>query len=262
MKRLVLSSLFLYSSLSYSYEAWDTNTTYTAGDMVTKDGIIYVATHWNKNTPPVNNKNNWDGWITFPDNNPNWDASNTYHGGDVVAYQNKFYLAKYWNSGAIPATSEDWLILIGAEDPTPITPEEPLDPESKEAILGIDSNNNGLDDVYEAKIEQTYSNEKDKELAKALGISWRLITEFHFIDEELIDKDTAKNTTIISSSLYSCSQDKFYKNNSYITPAELYFTTINRSYSYRMGEAKLAKVIDMNKNYIDESICQSFEVEK
>lgn len=262
MKKLWLSSLFLYSSLSYSYEAWDQNLTYTAGDMVTKDGIIYLSTHWNKSTPPVNNKNNWDGWITFPNNNPNWDASNTYHGGDVVAYQNKFYLAKYWNSGAIPATSEAWLILIGAEDPTPITPEEALDPESKEAILGIDSNNNGLDDVYEAKIEETYSNEKDKELAKALGISWRLITEFHFINQELIDKDTAKNTTIISSSLYSCSQDKFYKNNSYITPSELYFTTINRSYSYRMAEAKLAKVIDMNKNYIDESICQSFGVEQ
>lgn len=126
MKKLWLSSLFLYSSLSYSYEAWDQNLTYTAGDMVTKDGIIYLSTHWNKSTPPVNNKNNWDGWITFPNNNPNWDASNTYHGGDVVAYQNKFYLAKYWNSGAIPATSEAWLILIGAEDPTPITPEEAL----------------------------------------------------------------------------------------------------------------------------------------
>lgn len=259
MKKLWLFSLFLYSSLSYSYEAWDQHTTYTAGDMVTKDGVIFVSTHWNKNTAPINNKNNWDGWITFPDNNPNWDASTTYHGGDVVAYQDKFYLAKYWSSGESPDSSDAWLILIGADKPTaPIDPDEHLDPESKEAILGIDSNNNGLDDVYEAKIEETYSNEKDKALAKAVGINSRIKTEFYFIKQKLIDKETAERATIISSSLYSCSLDRFYKNNNYIIPISLYFTTINRSYAYRMAEVKLSKIIDMNKNHIDRSICLSF----
>ena len=263
MKRLLLSSLFLYSSLSYSYDAWDENTTYLSGDMVTKDGVIFVSTHWNKSSPPVNNENNWDGWIKFPNNKPEWDASTTYHGGDVVAYQDKFYLSKYWNNGSTPHNSDSWLILIGADKATPPTePDTPLDPESKEAILGIDSNNNGLDDEYEEKIEETYSNEKDKELAKALGISWRSISEFYFIELELIDKETAKNITTLSSSLYSCSQDKYYENNEYTPPSELYFNTINRSYAYRMAESKLAKIIDMNENYIDEKICQSFKVKQ
>ncbi|MGO2509525.1 MAG: hypothetical protein ACTH6Y_11070 [Vibrio hibernica] len=123
-------------------------------------------------------------------------------------------------------------------------------------------NNNGLDDEYEEKIEETYSNEKDKELAKALGISWRSISEFYFIELELIDKETAKNITTLSSSLYSCSQDKYYENNEYTPPSELYFNTINRSYAYRMAESKLAKIIDMNENYIDEKICQSFKVKQ
>lgn len=239
MKKLWLFSLFLYSSLSYSYEAWDQHTTYTAGDMVTKDGVIFVSTHWNKNTAPINNKNNWDGWITFPDNNPNWDASTTYHGGDVVAYQDKFYLAKYWSSGESPDSSDAWLILIGADKPTaPIDPDEHLDPKSKEAILGIDSNNNGLDDVYEAKIEETYSNEKDKELARAIGIQWRSMLEYQFNNEK-IDPISAANTLSQSSFLYSCSAQKKRKDLKYIQPNQLFFTSIERSYAYRITEIKL-----------------------
>ncbi|MBD1576422.1 hypothetical protein HC723_08225 [Vibrio sp. S11_S32] len=260
MKKIIFIYFILLSPFAYAYDEWDKNTTYHAGDMVKKDGVIYVSTHWNKKSPPANNKNNWDGWITFPNNKPEWDASTSYHGGDVVAYQGKFYLSKYWNHGTTPHNNAPWLILIGADKPTPPTEPDPtLDPESKAAILGIDSNNNGLDDEYEAKIEQTYSNEKDKELAKALGISWRITTEFYFIDQELIDKKTAERAIITSSSLYSCSQDKIYKNNGYIPPNNLYFSSIHRSFSYRMAQSKLANIIDMNKNHIDNRSCAEFE---
>lgn len=260
MKKIWLSSLFLYSSLGYTYGTWDQNTTYTAGDMVTKDGVIYVSTHWSKNTPPINNENNWDGWVTFPNNNPNWDASNTYHGGDVVAYQDKFYLAKYWNNGEIPESSEAWLILIGADKPTlPTDPDKPLDPESKEAILGIDSNNNGLDDIYEAKIEETYSNEKDKELAKAIGIQWRSMLEYKF-NEEKIDPDSSANILSQSSFLYACSAQKKRKDLEYIQPNQLFFTSIERSYAYRIAEIKLYdSAIDTKRPRISIKDCDNYK---
>ena len=260
MKKLLLSSLFLYSSLSYSYEVWDENTTYLSGDMVTKDAVIYVSTHWNKSSPPVNNENNWDGWIKFPNNKPEWDASTTYHGGDVASYQDKFYLSKYRNNGSTPHNSDSWLILIGADKATPPTePDTPLDPESKEAILGIDSNNNGLDDEYEEKIEETYSNEKDKELAKAIGIQWRAMLEYYLINTE-IDSTSAANILAQSDFLYICTAQKKRRDIKYIQPNQLFFTSIERSYAYRMAEIKLSdSAIESDRPNINNKDCEIYK---
>ncbi|MFV0575809.1 MAG: carbohydrate-binding protein [Vibrio sp.] len=259
MKRILLTYLLLFSPLSYAYDEWNKNTIYKAGDIVVKDNILYVSTHWNKTNPPQNNENNWDGWVKFPNNAPNWDSSTPYQGGDVVTYQDKFYLAKYWNNGATPATSEAWLVLIGAGPISTTTKEEPLDPESKEAILGIDSNNNGLDDEYETKIEQTYQNEADKELAKAIGIQWRSMMEYYFIDSD-IDETLARNTLYQSSFLYICSAKKSRSDPNYISPHEIYFTTIERSYAYRMAEIKLYKAANYpDQTTIDDKLCNSYQ---
>ncbi|MGR5144427.1 carbohydrate-binding protein [Photobacterium sp. DNB23_23_1] len=233
----LLLFLAFFNAKAFAYDKWDKDAQYNVGDIVESNGVVYVSTHWNQGTQPVDNDNKWDGWIKLNETNPEWNADTTYTGGDIVAYNGDIYLSKQWNKKAAPNVSGHWIKIVGNVKPVDPPTEKP-DPESKEAILGKDTNKNGISDEFETIIAENYSSEGDIKLASAAAIQWRLMTEVFFSDEP-ISKKFASDALYESSFIYSCIYQKKKADRKYISVNRLYFTTIDRSAAYRKAQVKL-----------------------
>ena len=238
MERIILAALIFVSFQNYAFmiPEWDEKTVYSAGDVVSFEGVNYVATHWIQGRKPEDNDNKWDGWVKLNVDNPLWDSAFAYNGGDVVLYSGDTYLAKYWNKNSIPSIDEVWVKIIGNVP----DPDSDLgsDPSSKEVVLGKDDNNNGISDELELMINETYTEEGDIKLAQAAGVQWRIILEQNYKNEP-VSFETAESMLYEAAFLYSCMLEKFSERDDYIPTTKLYFNNLERSYAYRMAEVKL-----------------------
>lgn len=121
---------------------WDSNTAYSAGDIVKHNGETFVASHWNQGTPPEVNDISWDGWIHLDSANISIYAhEQAYVGGTVVNYKGEVYLAKWWVKGEYPSESSTWRLLenFNLESSTPIEDPDPnINPKSPETIHGVE----------------------------------------------------------------------------------------------------------------------------
>jgi chitodextrinase len=96
---------------------WYPTTIYTAGDVVTHDGVAYEARWWTRGDSPGDTPGDGPGrrpgpWVaTGPASMPPveecaapWDAGSTYDREDVVSYDGANHVAYWWTRGLEPGT--------------------------------------------------------------------------------------------------------------------------------------------------------------
>jgi chitodextrinase len=83
--------------------AWDPNTVYTAGDQVSYDGAVYLATWWTRNeVPGASPYGAWQEIVTDADGTAIWTPSRIFTSGDVVVHEGRRYTAKWWTRNQVP----------------------------------------------------------------------------------------------------------------------------------------------------------------
>ncbi|CAA0099407.1 Chitinase A [BD1-7 clade bacterium] len=95
--------------------AYNANTVYLGGDLVSHNSLVWKAKWWTKGTAPGVGVEVWElnSAVELP-----WSAAKAYSGGDEVNYQERRYRAKWWTQGNQPSTSDVW-VDIGTATCTP-----------------------------------------------------------------------------------------------------------------------------------------------
>jgi chitin-binding protein len=93
------------------YPAFETNMTYTGGERVSYQGLVYQAKWWTRGNSP----DSTDAFELISDVTLEYSDSTVYEGGDQARYQGKLYEAKWWTRGTAPSANDPWR-LIGDAD--------------------------------------------------------------------------------------------------------------------------------------------------
>jgi chitin-binding protein len=86
-------------------------TTYTGGEKVSYQGLLYQAKWWTRGNAP----DTTDAFELISDVVLEYTDNRVYEGGDQVRYQGKLYEAKWWTRGTAPSNNDPWA-LIGDAD--------------------------------------------------------------------------------------------------------------------------------------------------
>jgi len=78
---------------------------YLAGDKVSYNGAVWLASWWTQNQQPGNPFGPWQEIATAEDGTALWTASRTFVEGDVAEYQSKKYVAQWWTRNDEPGKS-------------------------------------------------------------------------------------------------------------------------------------------------------------
>lgn len=93
------------------HPAYSAETTYTGGELVAYEGLVYQAKWWTRgNAPDVT-----DAFELLSDIVLEYSPNTVYQGGDQARFQGKLYEAKWWTRGTTPSAQDPWR-LIGDAD--------------------------------------------------------------------------------------------------------------------------------------------------
>ncbi|TDX74946.1 putative sugar-binding protein [Rathayibacter sp. PhB151] len=81
--------------------AWSASSTYVAGDKVTYNGAVWLASWWTKAQTPGDPNGPWQE-IRQENGVAVWTASRTFVAGDVVTHNGQRYTAKWWTRNQAP----------------------------------------------------------------------------------------------------------------------------------------------------------------
>ena len=90
------------------HPAYSDATTYTGGEKVSYQGLVYLAKWWTRGNAP----DTTDAFELISDVVLEYSDNTVYEGGDQARYQGKLYEAKWWTRGTAPSNSDPW-VLIG-----------------------------------------------------------------------------------------------------------------------------------------------------
>ena len=93
------------------HPAYSDATTYTGGEKVSYQGLVYLAKWWTRGNAP----DTTDAFELISDVVLEYSDNTVYEGGDQARYQGKLYEAKWWTRGTAPSSNDPW-VLIGDAD--------------------------------------------------------------------------------------------------------------------------------------------------
>jgi predicted carbohydrate-binding protein with CBM5 and CBM33 domain len=82
-------------------------TTYTGGEKVSYQGLVYQAKWWTRGNAP----DRTDAFELISDVVLEYNDSTVYQGGDRARYQGKLYEAKWWTRGTAPSDRDPWTLV-------------------------------------------------------------------------------------------------------------------------------------------------------
>ncbi|MFA0193105.1 hypothetical protein AB4454_00010 [Vibrio artabrorum] len=250
----ILLSIFSLPNVALSAEEWDEKKVYNSGDVVQWKDLTYISSHWTQGTEPLNNKVNWDGWITInTEEIESWQQSTPYNGGTVVEYNVGYYIAKWWNNNSIPSDSAEWqrldLDVGGKPSPDP-TPDDGN-------VIGKDSDGDGLRDDYAVTVEETYTNTQEVALATQAGKEFGKLLEFSENNIEITVED-AQLMAIDGITIQYCIDIYKQTNPDFVNPIDLYYDTIERAIASNEASTQLYKALQGNEPDIYHIDCNVF----
>lgn len=86
-------------------------TTYTGGEKVSYQGLVYLAKWWTRGNAP----DTTDAFELISDVVLEYSDNTVYEGGDQTRYQGKLYEAKWWTRGTAPSNNDPWVLIGDAE---------------------------------------------------------------------------------------------------------------------------------------------------
>ena len=89
------------------YPAYSAETTYTGGELVAYQGLVYQAKWWTRGNAP----DATDAFELVSDIVLEYRPNTVYQGGDQARYQGKLYEAKWWTRGTAPRNQDPWLLI-------------------------------------------------------------------------------------------------------------------------------------------------------
>ena len=98
-------------SMAGMFAAYSDATTYTGGETVAYQGLVYEAKWWTRGKTP----DTTDAFELVSEVILEYSNDTIYQAGDQARYQGKLYEAKWWTRGTSPSSNDPW-ILIGDAD--------------------------------------------------------------------------------------------------------------------------------------------------
>ena len=92
------------STLHAPYAA---STTYSGGELVSYNGLVYQAKWWTRGNAP----DATDAFELISDVILEYSDSTVYEGGDRARYQGNIYEAKWWTRGTAPSNRDPWKLI-------------------------------------------------------------------------------------------------------------------------------------------------------
>ena len=92
------------STLHAPYAA---STTYSGGELVSYNGLVYQAKWWTRGNAP----DATDAFELISDVTLEYSDSTVYEGGDRARYQGNVYEAKWWTRGTAPSNRDPWTLI-------------------------------------------------------------------------------------------------------------------------------------------------------
>jgi predicted carbohydrate-binding protein with CBM5 and CBM33 domain len=90
-----------------AYASYHADTTYTGGELVSYNGLVYQAKWWTRGNAP----DSTDAFELISDVVLEYSHSTVYQGGDQARYQGKLYQAKWWTRGTAPSDRDPWTLI-------------------------------------------------------------------------------------------------------------------------------------------------------
>ncbi|MGF1768422.1 N-acetylglucosamine-binding protein GbpA [Enterovibrio makurazakiensis] len=83
---------------------WESSVTYTGGENVNFNGLVWEAKYWVKGEVPSNS----DAWKLVSKMPVAWTAGKAYNGGEEVIFDGRLYAAKWWVNSSPASSPEAW----------------------------------------------------------------------------------------------------------------------------------------------------------
>jgi len=93
-----------------AHPAYRPDTTYTGGELVSYNGLVYQAKWWTRGSAP----DSTDAFELISDVVLEYSHNSVYQGGDQARYQGKLYQAKWWTRGTAPSDRDPWMLIGNA----------------------------------------------------------------------------------------------------------------------------------------------------
>lgn len=245
-RKLIILIIGLFLSIkSMALTPWNKNTVYYAGDIVTYNNQLFVASYWNQENLP-NKDILWNTWVYIDNEKITfYDHEKPYESGSIVNYNNKKYLSKWWVQREYPSESNAWILLENLDSELS-PPTENINPKSSEAIHGVDSDNDGIRDSYKSEVFKKYNNPEFIQLALAISFEYADLHKLALNEIEVIElnKEDAviKYNKIIA--FEACANHLLENDKIDKTPLQLYANSIYRALYYRLGKERLFQAME------------------
>ncbi|WP_394209090.1 N-acetylglucosamine-binding protein GbpA [Enterovibrio calviensis] len=87
-----------------NHPAWDENTTYTGGEKVSFNGLVWEAKYWIQGAAPESS----DAWKLISTLPVAWTSGKAYLTGEQVLFEGNLYQAKWWVNSSPVSAPEAW----------------------------------------------------------------------------------------------------------------------------------------------------------
>ncbi|WP_407334082.1 N-acetylglucosamine-binding protein GbpA [Enterovibrio sp. 27052020O] len=87
-----------------NHPAWDETTTYTGGEKVSFNGLVWEAKYWIQGSAPENS----DAWKLISALPVAWTSGKAYLAGEQVLFEGNLYQAKWWVNSSPVSAPEAW----------------------------------------------------------------------------------------------------------------------------------------------------------
>ncbi|MDD1780269.1 N-acetylglucosamine-binding protein GbpA [Enterovibrio sp. ZSDZ35] len=87
-----------------NHPAWSAETTYTGGEKVNFNGLVYEAKYWIEGATPETS----DAWKLLSNMPVAWTSGKAYNGGDQVIFEGHLYQANWWVNSSPASAPEAW----------------------------------------------------------------------------------------------------------------------------------------------------------
>ncbi|BDF93469.1 chitodextrinase [Pseudoalteromonas sp. KAN5] len=225
-----------------NHPQWHASSIYVAGDVVTHNNSLFIAAFWVKGIEPIENQPHWDGWIWLQNTViEKWQANKVYQAGNLVKHGTDYYLARYWNENNEPKPQSSWQRI---KDLFFLTPELPPEhPDDYKTLDGVDQNDNGIRDDYERYVYEKFDAPQLITFSLGAASTLQLVIDIEQGRIPNLDTDIGRQVIIGIMNINYCTRQLQNDHPTFRNPKSLYFNTIDRAYTNRKSQNKIADIL-------------------
>ncbi|MFT6789396.1 MAG: hypothetical protein ACJAVX_002769 [Pseudoalteromonas rhizosphaerae] len=236
------------TSIQPNHPQWNASSIYVAGDVVTHNNSLFIAAFWVKGIEPIENQPHWDGWIWLQNTViEKWQANKVYQGGSLVKHGVDYYLARYWNESNEPAPHSSWQKIKDLFYQTPDLP--PEHPDDYKTLDGVDQNDNGIRDDYERYVYEKFDSPQLITFSLGAASTLQLVIDIEQGRIPNLDADIGRQIILDIMNINYCTRQLQNEFSDFRNPKSLYFNTIDRAYTNRKSQNKIADILRFEPSY-------------